>query len=236
MTIVQHLDELRTRILRSLAALLVAVTGATVFYKDLIDVATLPHYRAMSWMGKEAGFILGPIGGSVGAVMKLACIVGLFFASPYIARELWGFVASGLYPEEKRSIRAFAPASFLLFLLGCVFGYFILIPYALYAMVTMMPLDQVEPIVNIGDYLGLVLTLTILLGAVFQLPLVMVFLSKIGVATPARWRSWRKGAIVANVVFAALVAPPDLLSMTVFVLPLVVLYEAGLGCASLASR
>jgi sec-independent protein translocase protein TatC len=236
MTFVQHLDELRTRILRSLVAILVAVTGAMIFYKDLIDLATIPHCRAMSWMGKEAGFILGPIGGSVGAVMKLSCVVGLFFASPYIARELWGFVAAGLYRDEKRSVKAFAPISFLLFLLGCVFGYFLLIPYALYSMVTMMPLDKVEPIVNIGDYLGLVLTLTILLGVVFQVPLVMVFLSKVGLVTPARWRSWRKGAIVANIVLAAVIAPPELLSMVVFVLPLLVLYEAGVVCASLASR
>jgi sec-independent protein translocase protein TatC len=235
MTIVQHLDELRTRILRSLVALLVTFTGAMIFYKDLIDIATIPHSRAMAWLGKSAAFIIADVTGSVGAVMKLACIVGLFFASPYIAREMWGFVAAGLYRDEKRYVRAFAPASFLLFLLGCVFGYFILIPYALYGMVTMMPLDKVEPLLNIGDYLGLVLTLTILLGAVFQLPLVMVFLTRIGLVTPARWRGWRRHAVLANVLAAAVLAPPDLLSMVVFVLPLLVLYEAGLVCASLAS-
>jgi len=236
MTIVQHLDELRTRILRSLLALLVTFTGAMVFYKDLVEIATIPHSRAMSWMGKPAKFLIADVTGSVGAVMKLACIVGLFFASPYIARELWAFVAAGLYRDEKRYVRAFAPASFLLFLLGCVFGYFVLIPYALYGMVTMMPLEKVEPLLNIGDYLGLVLTLTILLGAVFQLPLVMVFLTKIGLVPPARWRGWRRHAILANVVAAAVLAPPDLLSMVVFVLPLLVLYEAGLIFASLASK
>ena len=236
MTIVQHLDELRTRILRSLVALGVTVAGAMVFYRDLIDVATLPHVRAMSWLSKTAGFNLGSFTESAGAVMKLASIVGLFAASPYVGRQLWGFVAAGLYRDERKYVRAFAPASFLLFLLGCVFGYFLLIPYALYAMVTMWPPDKVAPIVDIGPYLSLVLTLTILLGAVFQLPLVMVFLSKIGLVTPARWRSWRKGAIVGNVVLAALIAPPDLLSMVVFVLPLLVLYEAGLLIASLASK
>lgn len=235
MTIVQHLDELRTRLLRSIWALMIAVTVAMIFYKDLINVATLPHRRAMFWLGKTATFIISDITGSVGAIMKMACIVGLFFASPYIARELWGFVAAGLYRDEKRYVKAFAPASFLLFVLGCVFGYFILIPYALYGMVTMMPLDKVEPVLNIGDYLGLVLTLTILLGALFQLPLVMTFFSKIGLVPPSRWRSWRKGAIVANIVLAAFLAPPDLLSMLVFVLPLLVLYEIGVWCSVLAA-
>jgi len=234
MTIVQHLDELRTRLLRSIWALLIAVVVAMVFYKELIEVATLPHFRAMGWLGLPARFITGTLEGSVGAVLKLSCIVGLFVASPYIARELWGFVAAGLYRDEKRYVKAFAPASFLLFILGCVFGYFILIPYALYGMVTMMPLDKVEPVLNIGDYLGLVLTLTILLGLVFQLPLVMTFFTRIGVVPPARWRSWRKGAIVANIVLAAFLAPPDLLSMIVFVLPLLVLYEIGVWCARLA--
>jgi len=236
MTIVQHLDEFRTRLLRSIWALLIAVTVAMIFYKDLIDVATIPHVRAMGWLGKTASFSLSDLMGSVGAIMKLACIVGLFVASPYLAREMWGFVSAGLYRDEKRYVKAFAPASFLLFLLGCVFGYFILIPYALYAMVSMMPLDKVQPIIDIGNYLGLVLTLTILLGLVFQLPVVMTFFTKIGLVESARWRSWRKGAIVGNIVLAAVLAPPDLLSMGIFVLPLLVLYEAGVVCASLASK
>lgn len=234
MTFVQHLDELRTRLLRSIVALAIAITGSMIFYRRLIDVAAIPHYRAMSWLGHPGKLIMFGHLDSVGMIMKLACIVGIFVASPYVARELWGFVSAGLYREERKYVRAFAPASFLLFLLGCVFGYFILIPYSLYAMVTMMPLDKVEPVFSIGGYLNLVLTLTLILGLVFQLPLVMVFLTKIGVVPPARYRSWRKHAIVGSVVLAAVIAPPDLLSMAVFVLPLLVLYEVGVACSALA--
>jgi len=231
MTFVQHLDELRTRLVHSIAALLVAMTVAMVFYKSLISIATIPYYRAMCWVGAGPKFIMNEVFGSVGAVMKLAAIVGLFFASPYVARELWGFVAGGLYRQERRYVKAFAPASFLLFLLGCVFGYFLLIPFALYATVSMMPLDKVDPVLSLGDYLGFVLTMTIILGLVFQLPLVMVFLSKIGLVPPDRYKSWRRHAILANIVFAAVISPPDLLSMAVFALPLFVLYEIGLWCS-----
>jgi len=230
MTFVQHLDELRTRLLRSIVVLLIAVLIAMIFYKDLISIATIPHYRAMSWLGSNARFFLQGIG-SVGAVMKLAAIVGFFFASPYVARELWGFVSAGLYRNERRYVAAFAPVSYLLFILGCVFGYFLLIPYALYAMVTMMPLDKIEPVLAIGEYLGFVLSLTIILGVVFQLPLVMVFLTKIGLVSPDRYKSWRRHAVLANILFAAVVSPPDLLSMAVFALPLFVLYEIGLWCS-----
>jgi sec-independent protein translocase protein TatC len=169
--------------------------------------------------------------GSVSAIMKLSAIVGFFFASPYIARELWGFVSAGLYPQERRYVVAFAPISFLLFVLGCVFGYFLLIPYALYAMVTMMPLDKIAPVLGIAEYLGFMMTLTIILGLVFQLPLVMVFLTKVGVVPSRSYRGWRKHAILANIVFAAVLSPPDLMSMAIFALPMLILYEIGVWCS-----
>ena len=231
MTFVQHLDELRTRLLRSIAALLFTIVVSMFFYKGLIDIATIPFYQAMAWLGLRSRFIIADVGDSVGSVMKLAAIVGMFFASPYVARELWGFVAGGLYRHERRYVKSFAPSSYLLFVLGCVFGYFLLIPFALYAMVTMMPLDKVEPVLSLGSYLSFFMTLTIVLGVVFQLPLVMVFLTKIGLVTPDRYHSWRRHAILANIVFAAVISPPDLLSMAVFALPLLVLYEIGFWCS-----
>ena len=230
MTLVEHLDELRTRLLRCIGVLLVAIVISMAFYRDLITVATIPHYRAMSWAGSGAGFIMGGFG-SVGAILRLSVIVGFFFASPYLSRELWGFVSAGLYPRERRYVLAFAPISFLLFVLGCVFGYFLLIPYALYAMVTMMPLDKIAPVLGIGEYLGFVLTLTILLGLVFQLPLVMVFVTKVGIVPSRSYRRWRKHAILASIVFAAVLSPPDLMSMAVFALPMLLLYEIGIWCS-----
>jgi Tat protein translocase TatC len=230
MTFVEHLDELRTRLLRCIGVLLIAIVISMGFYRDLIGIATIPHYRAMSWLGSDAGFIMGGFG-SVGAIMKLSAIVGFFVASPYIARELWGFVSAGLYQQERRTVVAFAPISFLLFVLGCVFGYFLLIPYALYAMVTMMPLDKIAPVLGIAEYLGFVMTLTILLGLVFQLPLVMVFLTKVGVVPSRSYRGWRKHAILATIVLAAVLSPPDLMSMAVFALPMLILYEIGVWCS-----
>jgi sec-independent protein translocase protein TatC len=103
-------------------------------------------------------------------------------------------------------------------------------------MVGMMPLDQVQPVVNIGDYLSLVMTLTILLGLLFQLPLAMVFLSKTGFVAPPRWRAWRRAAILGSVILAALLAPPDPQSMLVFTLPLLALYEIGIWGSALAAR
>jgi len=98
MTIVQHLDELRTRLLRSIWALLIAVTAAMFFYKELIEIVTLPHVRAMGWLGQPARFIISEIAGSVGAVMKIVCIVGLvltLFATAVILAVVRGTKVTG---------------------------------------------------------------------------------------------------------------------------------------------
>jgi len=237
MTFGEHLDELRTRLLRSIAVLLAAVVVAMVFYRELVEIITLPHFRAMEWCGlsrDHARLLATTFGGPILGAMKLAVVAALFVTAPYIAAQIWGFVAAGLYRDEKRLVVRFAPASYLLFVLGCVFGYFLLVPYALYGMARMMPREHLQLLFSFTDYLGLVLTLTILLGIVFQLPLVMVFLSTTGLVRASSWSAWRRRAIVANLVAAAVLSPPDAISMLVFAVPLLVLYEIGAGISRLA--
>jgi sec-independent protein translocase protein TatC len=239
MTLGEHLGELRARLMRSIAVLLAAVVVAMVFYKDLVEIITLPHFQAMEWCGlsrEHARLFSCSYAAPVLAVMKLAFIAALFVTSPYMAWELWGFLAAGLYRDEKKYVARFAPISFLLFVLGCVFGYFLLVPYALYGMARMMPAEQVQPLFQFGEYLSLVLTLTLLLGAVFQLPLLMVFFSTVGVIRPASYEAWRRHAIVANVVVAAAISPPDVVSMLLFAVPLLLLYEVGLLCSRLCAE
>ncbi len=235
MTLVEHLEELRRRLLRSLLALGIALVAAVIFYKPLVGMMTLPHFQAMSWLAPpppNAILIAGGYGDPVLAIMKLCFIAAVFLASPLIGRELWGFVAAGLTRQERRAAATFAPVSFLLFLLGCVFGYFVLVPYALYGMARMLPVDQILPVFKFSDYLGLVLTMTILLGAVFQLPLVMVLLSRLGLVEPGAYRRYRKHAVIGNLVLAALLSPAEIVSLFIFAVPLCLLYEAGIVCAS----
>lgn len=238
MTIGEHLEELRARLVRSIAVLLAAVVVAMCFYRELVEIVTLPHFRAMEWCGlpREHALLFSksytdPVMGA----MKLAFIAAFFVAAPYIAVQIWGFVASGLHRAEKKYVVRFAPVSFLLFVLGCVFGYFLLVPYALYGMARMMPREHLQLLFSFGDYLGLFLTLTLLLGAVFQLPLVMVFLSATGLVRARSWSSWRRHAIVANLAVAAAISPPDAISMLIFAVPLLLLYEVGHGVARLSS-
>lgn len=239
MTFAEHLEELRLRLFRSVVAFAAMLVVSMCFYKEMVGVVTLPHFRAMAMLPNPPShleFITVSYTAPVMAMMKLAMIVGLFLASPVVGYQLWAFVRGGLHANERRAATAFAPASFLLFVLGCVFGYFVLIPYTLYGMANMLPVDKVRPLFAFAEYLDLVSTMTLLLGAIFQLPLVMILLARLGVVRPSSYRRWRRNAVVANLVIAGILSPPDLISMFAFAVPLLLLYEAGILAAWVVAR
>ncbi len=228
----EHLEELRGRLFKSVVALGVAFAAAVVWYQDLLLVLVQPHYDAMRLLGvpAERGHLIqGSYTQPIWAVMKLAFIVAVFVASPVVAYQAWRFIGAGLYPRERKYVLSYAPLSFLLFVGGCVFGYFILIPYGLYAMTQMFQMDIVDPTFTLSDYLGLVMTLTIVTGVIFELPLVMVFLTAIGLTTAKTWWSWIRFAIVAIFVAAAILTPsPDIFTQCLMAVPLMGLYFLGI--------
>ncbi len=239
MTFAEHLEELRLRLFRSVVAFAIMLVASMCFYREMVNVVTLPHFRAMAMLPDPPShlqFVSISYTAPVMAMMKLAMIVGVFLASPVIAWQLWAFVRGGLHANERRAAAAFAPASFLLFVLGCAFGYFVLVPYALYGMASMLPADQVQPLFAFAEYLDLVSTMTLLLGAIFQLPLVMILLARLGLVRPSAYRRWRRNAVVANLVLAGILSPADLLSMVAFAVPLLLLYEVGALASWLAVR
>jgi sec-independent protein translocase protein TatC len=226
----EHLEELRRRLFRSVFAWTAATVVAFSFYKRIVAVATLPHYRARGLFDippEQWRFISTDYLGTPTAILQLTLLVGLFGASPLIGWQAWRFVGAGLYPRERRWVLSFGLCSFLLFVAGCTAGYFVLIPYTLYGMASMLPFDLVQPAFDIASYLKLFMTLTVALGGVFQLPLIMAFLTRIGLVEPRAWGRWRRHGIVANVVLAAVLAPGDPVSLCAFAAPLLALYEAG---------
>ena len=235
----EHLEELRTRLIRSIVALTAGIAVTLAFYGTLVDVMVEPYEQAMDRLGipahKREFIATHPAKPAVAAV-KLALIVAFFLASPYVGRQIWGFVSAGLYPHERSGARAFAFFSMLLFVAGCAFGYHVLVPYALYGLALFLDPTVVTPKYDFGEYLGLVMNMTIILGAVFQLPLVMAFLSRAGLVDPVLYGRYRRHAILGSFVLAALLSPPELISLFVFVVPLLVLYEAGIVASRLMVR
>jgi Tat protein translocase TatC len=168
--------------------------------------------------------------------MKVAIIFGLLFTIPFILFEMWKFVGAGLYIQEQRYVVTFLPFSLALFVVGAYFGYEVLIPVALTFLAGWGDAN-VNIAFTLGSYITLFFTLTLVLGLVFQTPLVMVFLTKIGAASVASFRKHRRIAIMVGVILAAFLTPPDPFSLVLMAGPMILLYEFGiLVCQLLGPR
>lgn len=239
MTFGEHLEELRSRLFKSVLALAVAFLGLMFFSGPLVAFISRPHFRAMELLEiprENSRFLSGTYTDPVLATLKLVFIAALFLSSPILAWQGWAFVASGLYPKERRYVVRFAIPSFLLFLGGCAFGYLLLIPYGLWGMAQMQQLDLVDPKFTFSEYLNLVLLLTVVMGVVFELPLVMLFCTVVGLVEPATYSKWRRLAIVLIFVVSAILTPPDVFSQLLMAFPLLLLYEFGILLSRISFR
>ena len=245
MTFGEHIEELRGRLLKSVIFLMLAAVLSLFFYDQLVWFITRPLVTAMENLkrtleakGKkthetEFKLMTGGYVSPVISTMKLGFIIALFVSSPFIGYQMWAFVSAGLYKNERKYVVLFAPISFALFAAGCAFGYLFLVRVCLIGLAStgMAGGDTLSPQYVFSDYLNLVMTLTILLGAVFQLPLIMVFLAKIGVVAPPTYNKYQRLAILCNLIGAAFIAPPDVISMCVVAIPMILLYEIGVVAA-----
>ncbi len=215
LTFWEHLEELRGRIVFSLLALLAA---ACLFYRyvgDILPLLIKPVGKVVFTSPTEAFM----------AHFMLALFGGMFFAMPVILYQLWRFVATALNDREKRYVFIFVPGVFAFFSLGCVFGYFVLLPTMLQFLLS-FETSLVVPMIGISRYISFVCFVVAGCGIAFELPLVIVFLTQIGIVTPAFLIHKRKHAIVAIFIASAVLTPsPDFFSQLVLAVPLVLLYE-----------
>lgn len=161
------------------------------------------------------------------AYLKACFIVALFVAAPLISMELWKFISKGLYDHEKRWVNIIAPLSFVTFILGCAFGYFILIPYGLRFLATYGNEELVEGSFAIGSYFSLFITLTLVVGMVFQLPLLMAFTTLIRITDHKTFSEKRRYFLFASVIVSAVLTPPDPVTQLLMAGPIVLLFEVG---------
>ncbi|HVR74764.1 MAG TPA: twin-arginine translocase subunit TatC [Planctomycetota bacterium] len=170
------------------------------------------------------------------AYLKVAFIFGIFLALPFILYELWKFIGAGLYPQEQKYVVTLLPFSLGLFGVGILFGYFAMIPVGLQFLAS-WGIEDVDLNFTLDNYIGLFFTLTLILGLVFQTPLVMIFLAKIGIASVPIFKKYRRVAIFLGVCLAVVFTPPDPFSWILMAIPMVFLYEVGiLTCTFLARR
>lgn len=169
------------------------------------------------------------------AYLKVAFIFGIFLTLPFLLYEMWRFIGAGLHANEQKYVVTLLPFSLALFLAGVLFGYFAMIPVGL-KFLAGWGIEDVNLSFTLENYIGLFLTLTLILGLVFQTPLIMIFLTKIGVVDVATYRRVRKFAIFGGVCLAVVLTPPDPFSWSLMAAPMLVLYEVGILACQLMER
>lgn len=228
---VQHLIELRDRLLYALAGVaiifcgLAAYPGPSALYDLLAQplVAALPVGAKMIAVGVVAPFLV-PI--------KVTVLAAIFASLPWILYQIWAFVAPGLYRHERRLILPLVATSTILFYAGAAFCYFFVFGQAFPAIQRMAPISvQVSP--DIEAYLDFVFTMFIAFGVAFEVPIVVIILTRLGVVTLAQLRSFRAYFWVGAAAVSGLVTPPDPISMIALLIPMGVLYEVGIWAAQI---
>jgi sec-independent protein translocase protein TatC len=245
MTFWDHLDELRGVLIRAIVAIFVLFIVAFSFKHILFDYIVLAPknadfitYRVLCKLGKFLGmnsFCLDAsslhlinisLAGQFMAHMTTSIIAGLIVASPYIVWELWRFITPGLTPQEKKNTRGAVLVISSLFLTGVLFSYFLAVPLMVNFLGNYQVSESVINTIALDSYTSAVTTMTLLMGLVFEFPVIVLFLTKIGILTPAFMSKYRKHTIVIILIVAGLITPsPDVFSQLVVAIPLYALYE-----------
>ena len=225
LTLVEHLQELRGRVIKSVIFILII----SCFLYNLVNLL-LPNLvkpvGRLVFIAPQEAFI---------ANIKIAFLGGLFLSSPFVLYQVWKFISVGLKPNEKKYALIFGPLSFIFFIFGASFGYFIVVPMGIRFLLGFAT-DFISPMITISRYISFMGTLTLTFGLVFQLPLISLFLTKIGVVTPAFLSKKRRHAIVFLFILAALLTPPDVITQCLMVAPLLILYELGVVFSKIAYK
>lgn len=225
----EHLEELRARLIRVLMILVVSFGACYYFASAISDFLLIPLREALGTSGKV---VFTGLLDKVLAELQIAFWACVFFASPLWFREAWLFIKPGLYEDEVKAIRPFIVVGFLLFLLGVAFGYYVIFPFT-FSTVMAYGVQDVEAMLSLPDYLLLASKILVFLGILFQLPNVMLILGFMGVVTKYSLRELRRYMAVGFAVAAAVLSPPDVVSMMCVWVPMMILYEVGIVAVAL---
>lgn len=226
--LMDHLLELRTRLLRAVAGLVLLFVVLLPFANRLYALLAQPLLEKLP---KGGQLIAVEVASPFFAPLKLAFFVALVVAMPWLLYQLWAFVAPGLYKRERKLALPLLVSALILFYIGCSFAYFIVLP-AVFTFLNKVTPAGVAMMTDINAYLDFVLVIFLAFGASFELPVALVILALLGWVTPKQLREWRGYAVVAIFVLAAIITPPDVVSQLLLAVPMILLYEAGIVAAS----
>lgn len=228
-----HLEELRSRIIKSIIALVVAAIACGVFYERLWDILLAPAYAT----DPPTTFQNLVMFGQITLTIQVALLSGLIVAIPFIIWQLWAFIKPGLYEREQKYVGLISLATIFCFLLGVAFAYFVMIPTALEFAQAFQANQAIANQFTIESYFSFVLGLILAAGAVFEMPVLSWTLSRFGVITPKMMTTYRRHAVIVLLIVAAIVTPtPDPVNQVMMAGPLYILYEVSIVVSRLAQR
>jgi sec-independent protein translocase protein TatC len=216
-----HLQELRKRLIFSFIGIGIGFILCYAFADTLFDILAFPLMKVMP---KGGSLVFISVAEAFFTYMKVGFIGGLILASPFVLYQIWAFVAPGLYKHEKRYVVPFVFLGSLFFAMGILFGYFVALPVG-FKFLLGYASDFIKPLPNMKEYLSFSIKFLLVFGLVFEFPVVLLLLARIGLIDAKMLAKHRKYAILLIFVFAAVVTPPDIISQVMTALPLIGLYE-----------
>jgi sec-independent protein translocase protein TatC len=216
-----HLEELRKRLIICAMAIGIGFAISYIFSKQLFSFLILPLTKVLP---AESRLIFTSLPEMFIAYIKVALIAGIILAIPIVFYELWMFLAPALYRREKGYVIPFVLFSSILFVAGSLFGYFIVFPYGFKFFISFAT-EDIQALPSVKQYFSFAIRLLFAFGVVFEMPVVVFFMTKIGLITPDSMKKFRKFAILCSFILSAILTPPDVATQIMMALPLIVLYE-----------
>lgn len=227
LTIVEHLGELRKRIIYILIAVLIAAGGAYHFIDEILAfITTAGKVENLVFINPTEAFFV---------IVKLSILVGVIGAMPFIQYQVWKYVGVALKKNERKYLIFFGPVSLILFLIGAGFAFRTVLPMAMRFLLSFAK-DNIESMITLNNYVSFLIKMVSAFGLMFELPLVVLFLSKLGIVTPEALKKGRKYAVVVIFVVAAVLTPPDVISQIMLAVPILLLYEISIWICKSVTR
>lgn len=257
MSFLDHLEDLRWHLIRATLGILVAATLAFIFKKFIFDVIIFgptnmdfATYEGLCKVSQLLGiedttfcadkfpFIIQnrTVAGQFSAHIWTSIYAGFIIAFPYVLYQLWSFISPGLKPNERKNSRGFIIVASLLFFIGVLFGYYIVTPLSINFLANYTISEKISNEFDISSVIAIVRSSSIASGFVFELPIIIFFLTKVGLVTPIILKKYRKYALVLVLILSAIITPPDIASQVIVAIPILLLYQVSIYISALVLR